>query len=230
MTGWILFSMKRIKVVLKLLIFLVALILLFLIGALVRINIKTKAIQDDFTSVYTDDKYHVPVYVDGVEVITQDISCGYAVIEMFSAWNGGDITEEALYNQYGKVITSNGDSFCEEMNKQFPQYKTTMHKYLTNTELIDTVYDNLSDGIPVPFEWAALCDDEWTLHYSLVTGMDVINDKVTVANPYGYNEEISLNEFLARTRYEAYDNMPLFLKLGFASGIFEKNTVFTVEK
>ena len=191
---------------------------------------KTNKINDDFSSVFTDTKYSKAVSVDGVEVIKQDVSCGYAVIEMFSAWSGGNITEETLYDEYGKVVTSTGKSFCEEMNKQFPQYKTTMHKYLTNTELIDTVYDNLSDGIPVPFEWAALCDDEWTLHYSLVTGMDVINDKVTVANPSGYNEEIFLNEFLARTRYEAYDNMPLFLKLGFASGIFEKNTVFTVEK
>ena len=168
MTGWILFSMKRIKVVLTLLIFLVALILLFLICALVRINIKTKAIQDDFISVYTDDKYQVPVYVDGVEVITQDISCGYAVIEMFSAWDGGDITEETLYNQYGKVITSIGESFCEEMNKQFPAYTTTIHKWMKNSDLIDALYNNLAGGIPVPVEWAALYGDEWTLHYSLV--------------------------------------------------------------
>ncbi len=39
------------------------------------------------------------------------------------------------------------------MNKQFPEYTTTMHKYLSNTELIDKVYNSLSRGIPVPFEW-----------------------------------------------------------------------------
>ena len=224
------FSMKRIKVVLTLLIFLVALILLFLICAIVRINIKTKAIQDDFTSVYTNDKYHVPVYVDGVEVITQDISCGYAVIEMFSAWNGGDITEEALYNQYGKVITSNGDSFCEEMNKQFPAYTTTIHKWMKNSDLIDALYNNLAGGIPVPVEWAALYGDEWTLHYSLVIGLDIPNDIVTVANPYGYIEKISLEDFLNRTSFEAYEDMPWFFKLAFAVGLFEKNTIFTIDK
>ena len=53
-------------------------------------------------------------------------------------------------------------------------------------------------------------------------------DKITVANPYGYCEEISVAELLDRTSFEAYEDMPLFLKLGFAFGIFEKNTLFRV--
>ena len=53
--------------------------------------------------------------------------------------------------------------------------------------------------------------------------------RVTVANPYGYTEEISVGEFLERTSFEAYEKMPLFFKLAFAMGIFEKNTIFTVQ-
>ena len=140
-----------------------------------------------------------------------------------------DLTEESLYNKYGKVVTSTGNSFCEEMNKQFPQYSTTMYKYLSNTELIDRVYNSLLNGIPVPFEWAAKNNNEWTLHYSLIVGMDIPNDKVIIANPYGYMEDLTLREFLDRTSFEAYENMPIFLKLGFAFGIFEKNTIFVVE-
>ena len=128
---------------------------------------KTDKINNDFTGVFTESKYSTPVSVDGIEVIKQDVSCGYAVIEMFSAWNGGSITEKTLYDEYGKVVTSTGKNFCTEMNKQFPQFTTSMHKYLTNTELIDAVYSSLKNDIPVPFEWAALCGDEWTLHYSL---------------------------------------------------------------
>ena len=116
------------------------------------------------------------------------------------------------------------------MNKQFPEYTTTIHRYMKNSELIDTVYNNLSKGIPVPFEWAALYGDEWTLHYSLIVGIDIPGDKVTIANPYGYYEELSLSELLDRTSFEAFEDMPWFLKMGFAVGIFEKNTVFTVEK
>lgn len=149
---------------------------------------------------------------------------------MFSFWNGGDITENNLYNQYGKVVTSTGKSFCNEFNKQFPEYDTKMYKWLKNTELIDKVYDCLQNGVPVPFEWAAKYNNEWSLHYSLIIGMDIPNDKVTVANPYGYIETLSIKELLDRTSFKAFHNMPFFYQLAFAFGIFEKNTIFIPTK
>ena len=42
------------------------------------------------------------------------------------------------------------------------------------------------------------------MHYSLVTGLDIPGNKVTIANPYGYVEETSLDEFLDRTRLDAW--------------------------
>ena len=203
-------------------------LLVLALAALGILQIRTKSILDDYSSVYANEKYQTPVMIDGVEVIKQDVSCGYAVLEMFSSWSGHSVTEKSLYDQYGKVVTSTGNAFCEEMNKQFPEYTTTICKYLKNTELIDAVYENLSNGIPVPFEWAALYGDEWTLHYSLIIGADIPADKITVANPYGYYEELTIAELLDRTSFEAYEKMPLFLRLGFAFGIFEKNTIFRV--
>ena len=198
--------------------------------ALVMLHARTSSLHDDYSTLLADAKYATPVQVAGVEPITQNVSCGYAVIEMFSAWDGGNITEKSLYDKYGSVVTSTGRSFCDEMNKQFPNYKTTMRDYLTDSQLLAAIYESLAAGVPVPFEWAAKHDGEWTLHYSLVTGMDPAGGKVTVANPYGYVEEVPLDEFLRRTSFEAYENMPLFLKLGFAFGIFEENTVFIPER
>ena len=220
---------KVLKVILIALVIICAATALVACISLASLGIKTKSIQDDYSAIFNNDKYRNPVNTTGVEVITQDVSCGYAVIEMFSAWNGGNITEETLYDEYGKVVTSTGKSFAKEMNKQFPEYQTQLHKWQKNTEVIDIIYDNLSRGIPVPIEWAALYGDEWTLHYSLVTELDVPNDKITVANPYGYWEELTIEEFLNRTSFEAYENMPIFFKLGFAVRIFEKNAVFSVK-
>ena len=209
-------------------IFLSIIICIAIVALAIR-EIRTRLMQDDYSSIYDNEKYQTPIKIENVEVITQDISCGYAVLEMFSAWNGGDVTEESLYNQYGKVVTSTGNKFCQEMNKQFPEYKTEIHKYLKNTEFIDIMYDSLAAGMPVPFEWAALYGDQWTLHYSLIVGADIPNDKITVANPYGYYEEITVEELLARTSFEAYEDMPLFMKMGFAIGLFEKNTIYSVK-
>lgn len=216
------------KKVIHIILICIVFILLVLAGLLIKLKVQTVRILTDYSSIYKDNKYSEPVYVDGVDVITQDVSCGYACIEMFSHWNGGNFTEEDLYKEYGKVVTSTGDKFSEEMNNRFPEYTTTIHKYMTNSELIEAAYENLANEVPLPFEWAAKYGDEWTLHYSLLIGMDIPNDKVTVANPYGYIEEISIEEFLDRTSFEAFDNMPFYFKLAFAVGMFEKNTIFTV--
>ena len=218
---------RRKKIVSVILLFAGSLIVLAAV-ALGILQIRTNRMMDDYSSVYVNEKYQTPVMIDGVNVIKQDVSCGYAVLEMFSSWSGHSVTEESLYRQYGKVVTSTGKAFCREMNKQFPEYTTTMNKYLKNAELIDAVYENLSAGIPVPIEWAALHGDVWTLHYSLIIGADIPGDRITVANPYGYMEELTIAELLNRTSFEAYEKMPLFIKLGFAFGIFEKNAVFTV--
>lgn len=217
------------KKVMRIVLLIVLILVVIVAGALVKLSVQTSQILDDYSYIYNDEKYSVPVNVENVDVITQHVSCGYACIEMFSKWNGGDVTEDSLFSEYGKVVTSTGVSFEKEMNKQFPEYKTTIHKYLKDSEIIDMAYENLSRGIPVPFEWAAQYGDVWTLHYSLLVGIDIPGDKVTVANPYGYMEEISMKEFLSRTSFEAYENMPFYFKMAFAIGLFEKNTIFTVE-
>ncbi len=217
------------KKVIRIILIVIALLIVVAVGLLIKLQSRTRQILTDYSEIYEHEKYRTPVYVEEVETITQDVSCGYACIEMFSSWNGGSLTEEDLYDEYGKVVTSTGDKFCEEMNKRFPEYTTTIHKYMTNTALIDAAYDNLANGLPVPFEWAAKYGDVWTLHYSLLVGMDIPNDKITVANPYGYVEELSVDEFLQRTSFEAYENMPFYFRLAFATGMFEKNTIFTVQ-
>ena len=37
---------------------------------------------------------------------------------------------------------------------------------------------------------------------------------------------VSIDEFISRSSFKAYKNMPLFLNFGFAFGAFEKNTIF----
>ena len=218
------------KILITLLIIFIILFIVILI-AFGILKLKTNNMLDDYSGIYTNEKYNESFYIDNINLFEQDVSCGYAVIEMFAKWNNDQsITEKSLYDKYGKVVTSTGKSFEEEMNKQFPKYRTIMYKYLKSTVLIDKVYESLSNEIPVPFEWSAKYKDEWTLHYSLIIGIDIPKNVITITNPYGYIEEITIEEFINRTSFESYENMPIFLKLGFAFGIFEKNTIFIVEK
>ena len=219
--------MKILKKVFAVLLFLLLFALLIIPGVNI---IRSLRMNNDYSSIYKNEKYQNAVSVQGITVFPQKYSCGYAVIQMIAQWNNEpSLTEEALFNEHGKIVTSTGRALAKEMNNKLPEYKTQMYKYLKNTKLIDKVYDSLAAGVPVPFEWAAKKDNEWTLHYSIITGLDVHADKITIANPYGFMEEISIEEFFARTSFAAYEKMPLFIRLGFAYGVFEKNAVFILK-
>ena len=104
--------MKILKKVLIGLGILLAVLLVVIIIALLLNNGKTKKMLDDYSKIYKDSKYNEAILIDNVSYIKQDISCGYAVIEMFAKWSGNDkITEKSLYDKYGKVVTSTGKSF-----------------------------------------------------------------------------------------------------------------------
>ncbi len=62
-----------------------------------------------------------------------------------------------------------------------------------------------------------------------IVGADIPNDTITVANPYGYYEVLTPEELFERTSFRAYEHMPLFMRMGFAIGLFEKNTLYSVE-
>ena len=221
--------MRKRKYIWLILIILIAVILISMIVAAIRIRVRTNRLSDDYQYLYQDADFANSVSISDLPVIKQEVSCGYAVLEMIAYWAGKDITEESLYSTYGSVVTSTGKSFEKEMNKQIPEYKTTMYKYETNSQMLEKIYRSLSKGIPVPFEWAAKTKGTWTLHYSLITGIDFKSDEITVCNPYGFIEVLSVESFLERTSFNAYENMPLFLKLGFMFDVFEKNTIFIME-
>lgn len=225
---------KLFKRSLILLAFVIITVIIIVAAMFVKQAIIDNKINDEINLIYNNEKYKTPVSVSGIEVIKQDISCGYACIELLSRWQGKDITENILFVQNGnKITTAMGNGFVDEVNKQFPEFNTIKYSNLTNFELLDKVYQSLEKGMPVPFEFAALYDDDekkvWTLHFAIITAMDVGRDEITISNPYGYTETYTLDEFLQATRYDSYESMEFFFKLGFAVGIFKKNTVYIIE-
>lgn len=172
--------------------------------------------------------YSQKVEVNGVNLVTQHVSCGYATIEMLSEFYGKKVSEDELdQKNKGGVSTQSSSGFLKEANRSIEGKEFTMKSYLKHEDFLKEIHDSLSNGNPVAIEWAAKYNNEWTLHFSLVTMLDIGNEKVTVYNPYGYVEDLSLvGGLLPRTSFQAYKNMPIFLQFGFAYGAFHKNTVF----
>jgi hypothetical protein len=192
--------------------------------------------NDDYSEVLQDSS-NFSGYVEvttgntiNVPVITQKISCGYAIIEMLSKWQGGEITEDKLSDQNnGEISTAMGSGFLNEMTRQFPGWKVTRCVNQTNADMLKMIYNSLDNEFPVPVEFAAKdTSDNWTLHFGLVTAMELKENKIVVQNPYGYKETYTPQRFIAATRYEIYENMEWYFKAGFNMGIFNKNTFYII--
>ncbi len=191
--------------------------------------VKTANIKSDYAYLIEDAKYKTAVEVEGLEHVTQEISCGYATIEMMSAFYGERVSEETLSERNnGAITTSSSSGFLDEINKTIKDKEFKKSSYLKNDELLKEIHDSLSSNNPVAIEWAAKYKDEWTLHFSVISALDLEGDNIVVYNPYGYIENLPIDIFIGRSTFEAYKDMPLFLNFGFAFGAFEKNTIFHV--
>ena len=188
--------------------------------------INTSKLKTDYSFLKEEPNYKEKVELDDFELVTQHVSCGYATIEMISSYYGNVVTEDDLDSRNKTISTSSTNGFYSEIKKSIPGKEFVKHTYLKNDSFLKEIYDSLTNNNPVAIEWAAKFENEWTLHFSVVSGLDLENDNVTVYNPYGYIENISVREFIERTSFEAYKNIPLFLNFGFAFGAFHKNTIF----
>ena len=191
------------------------------------LGIRTASLKSNYSYLKDDTHYSNKVEINNIDLVTQHISCGYATIEMMSTYYGNKVSEDDLSDKNnGAITTSSSDGFLKEINKSIPAKTFIKRSYLKHNVLLKEIHDSLSNDNPVAIEWAAKYENEWTLHFSLVSGIDLLNDNVTIYNPYGYIENITADEFINRTSFNAYNKMPLFLSFGFAFGAFEKNTIF----
>lgn len=190
------------------------------------LGIRTASLKSDYSYLKEDSTYKEKVEVAGLELVKQHVSCGYASIEMISSYYGNTVTEDDLDSRNGAISTSSTNGFLKEINKSIPNKMFTKRTYLKHDTLLKEIHDSLKNNNPVAIEWAAKYENEWTLHFSVVSGLDLANDNVTIYNPYGYIENINVDEFISRTSFKAYKNIPLFLNFGFAFGAFGKNTIF----
>ena len=205
---------------------LLVIVLLAILVPFIILGIRTNKLNASYEYLKTDEYYQEKVEIEGLELVTQHVSCGYASIEMISSFYGTKVTEDELDAKNKNISTSSTNGFIKEINASIPSKTFIKQTYLKDDVLIKEIYESLKKGNPVVIEWAAMYEGVWTLHFSVVTGLDIKNDLVTIYNPYGYIENIGLEEFINRTSFKAYDKMPLFLKFGFAFNAFGKNTIF----
>jgi hypothetical protein len=103
--------------------------------------------DDDYSELLQDSNYSQAVSVTGIQAIKQEVTCGYAVIEMLAKWKGKPITEKTLLSQNnGKISTSMGSGFLKEMNRQETY---TVHDFIRATRY--ECYENMEWYFKISF-------------------------------------------------------------------------------
>jgi len=135
----------------------------------------------------------------------------------------------------GEIEKLTNAGILAELQKRFPDHEIKPKKNLKNSELLDVIYDSLSDGMAV---LCLIAEPEETdksapaggAYLGAVASMDIPGDQIALTDPEGGERLYGVREFLRAARFESQGDTELFAKLKFALEIVTKNTVFVLEE
>ena len=113
--------------------------------------------------------------------------------------------------------------------KTFAKGSVQLRTGLSNRDLLVRIYESLQAGRTVIVLLAGEDGGETQLQYALVTALSAEADTVSILRPGSGEETCSIEEFLAATRFETYDDMPITVKLGLTFGSWSRNTAIFAE-
>ena len=163
--------------------------------------------------------------------VEEETSAGYASVETLARFFG---LEELPEPERGREHWTNRE-FQDELRRVFPDYYVTRRSNLSNTELVDVIFTSLEAGNPVIIFHAAESRNQdgdggaLEKRYSVVIGVDLPNDRITLGSPQGTFARYTLDEFIRSSRFDNYATS-FFQRLLFAFRIYSKNTVFIVDR
>jgi hypothetical protein len=177
------------------------------------------------------------VSIEGVKIYTQpgDSTCGIATIStVVSYLKGEEVSPEELLIKHS--LQEKGgmgyDGFLKYLSSELPEFEIEYAGGLDDSELIEAIHNQLAGNIPVPvFLGSPNLYNEpfYDFHASVITGIDLERNRVNIANVYGYEEEISLLEFLNRMSYREIDKYPFMQKLIIKMELIDNNSIFFIK-
>lgn len=216
----------------------IASILLLAIILIIYNEIDDKRLRDNFGSIAVSSEYNVPLKLDKFPVYKQcnSWSCGPTTIRMVYDYlkglgNEKQALDESIFaDRNGGMFPGTFEQFLRDC---LPGYNVELSNCIPDSEVVKIVYSQLKQGMPVPVYFSTV--NEWDkpnydTHYSVVIGIDLKKDIITIANAYGFEEEVSVSEFLGSLKYDNYKNEPLPFRLATMIGIVRKNNIYVLRK
>ncbi|MEG1428040.1 MAG: hypothetical protein RSC76_10160, partial [Oscillospiraceae bacterium] len=185
-----------------------------------------KLSDNAYGSLSVSTRYNDPVGLANIAPVINKDSDGYACLQTVCAWAGGATPNIStmLAAHGGKDITNLPDGMEKELTRALPNKVVTQKVNLANYSLLTQIYDSLKAQNPV---LVSCTPEKHNLRsYAIVTAMDTKNATVAMLYADGKAATLSFADFIASTRFENYKKKPLPVRLGFALGLYTKNTAF----
>ncbi len=160
-------------------------------------------------------------------------TCGYSTISMVTSFLGRKVDEEVLLRNFPLgYLGATPAKVIKAFEEYMPEYKMKYRK-VSKEKALDIIESKLKAGLPIPFIYLTVNDFNKLLlvsHYSIIIGMDKEKSEFIVANPFGYEEEVSFDELLTKMSFKIKGKMPLILRLSILTGFMRGFMIFDISK
>ncbi len=161
-------------------------------------------------------------------------SCGYTAISMICTFFGNLIKEEEIPKGFLFKIAKglHPSQFGRILKKYLPNYSMNI---ITppEEEIPEIILRQIKKGCPIPILFSTRNDFEKhniVLHYSVVIGIEKNKTKVSIANPFGYEEVLEIEDLLDRMAYRNFTERPFIIRVALLLGLLKKNTMLKIQK
>lgn len=189
---------------------------------------------------YNNPEYQNSVILENFPVYKQKYanSCGPTTISMVYSYLVEPITEQALADKLGYPLGKSGmlpGQFFELLQSALNKngFRLEHQVNVPDDLFLERTYRQLKQGVPVPIYFSTVNDwdkPNYDTHYSAIVGIKPQENKVTIANAYGFSEEMAIADLLDAVKFNNYQNVPLNFRLGLLAGVINKNNLFIIQK
>jgi hypothetical protein len=159
-------------------------------------------------------------------------TCGITSVTIMSNYfNNTDYEVKDLI----KRRNANGGASFDDMKKwlqlEMPEKNVVLKSKVSNEEMLRNIHASLDNNNPVLISFGApnpYNKPFYDFHASVVYGINLDKEKITIANAYGFIEEISLVIFLNRMSFTEIDKYPLIQQTVLMRNEMDKNVYFLV--
>ncbi len=207
---------KMVKEMLFLLVF-----VMVVVGILISYNQVWALSTNDSVYYITEDEVYNQSYQLELTAVSRENSVDF-VIDTFSAYFALSKPEV----EYDLISAADTQKVLDDW---LSNYKVDVYENLNNYRYIEKIYESLGSGLPVIFMY--FDDESNSVEYALITGINPHEDQITVMYNNGASETTTLDEFLAKTRYEEEGSENIMFDIYLSLGLYNRNTaIFMYEE